>query len=194
MTKDSLPAAYFEALYASNADPWGFASSEYERAKYADTAEALGPRYRRGLEIGCSIGVLTAQLAQRCEELVAVDASDTALGTARERCAAYGNIAFARMVVPAAWPTGSFDLILLSEVLYYFAAKDLVRIGQRVTESLAPGGDLVLVHWTGATDYPQSGNAAVTAFVAAMPGDITLTRSADRGQYRLDTLRRRPPA
>jgi hypothetical protein len=98
------------------------------------------------------------------------------------------------MTVPAAWPTDSFDLILLSEVLYYFAPDDLELVARRVVDSLAPEGDLVMVHWTGETNYPLRGDQAVAGFIAAMPADIALTSTADRGLYRLDTLRRRPRA
>ena len=33
-------------------------------------------------------------------------------------------------------------------------------MAERVVGSLARGGDLVLVHWTGETDYPLSGDEA----------------------------------
>jgi hypothetical protein len=55
-----LPAAYFDALYARDPDPWRFATSDYERAKYRATLAALpGPLLGAALEVGCSIGVLT---------------------------------------------------------------------------------------------------------------------------------------
>ena len=37
-----MGAAYFDALYAVDDDPWGFATSPYERAKYDRTLAALG--------------------------------------------------------------------------------------------------------------------------------------------------------
>ena len=53
-----MGAAYFEALYAADEDPWDFTTSAYERAKYDRTVAALGDRrFARGLEVGCSIGV-----------------------------------------------------------------------------------------------------------------------------------------
>ena len=41
MCEESLGAAYFAAIYERNDDPWGFATSPYERAKYDAT---MGPR------------------------------------------------------------------------------------------------------------------------------------------------------
>lgn len=192
MTRASLPAAYFEALYAGDPDPWRFASSPYEREKYADTLAALAPRYRRGFEVGCSIGVLTAALAARCDALLAVDIAEAALRAARERCADLPQVTLARMAVPGAWPDGAFDLILLSEVLYYLSPPDLAQVARQVAGSLAPGGDCVLVHWTGETDYPLTGDDAVAGFLAALPGDFLVSRQERRPAYRTDVLRRQP--
>ncbi|RYI86437.1 MAG: hypothetical protein EON47_22590, partial [Acetobacteraceae bacterium] len=79
----TLPATYFDALYAATPDPWAFASSDYEREKYAATLAALPrPHYARVLEIGCSIGVLTRMLAGRGDAVVALDVAETALAAA----------------------------------------------------------------------------------------------------------------
>ena len=85
---DSLPPAYFDRIYQRNEDPWEFETSEYEAGKYEQTLAALDrPRYARALEVGCSIGVLTAQLAARADSLLGVDVSEKALDVARKRCA-----------------------------------------------------------------------------------------------------------
>lgn len=153
----TLEPAYFDAVYASDPDPWKFASSAYERNKYAVTLAALPrPRYARALEIGCSIGVLTSKLASRCDELLSVDVAEAPLIEARRRCAKLLNVRFEQMFVPGQWPDGGFDLILLSEVVYYLQAEDVRRLAARVGDSLNPGGSVVLVHWTGETDYTKS--------------------------------------
>src|SRR5579863_8609060 len=101
MSGPSLPASYFDALYAADPDPWGFAASDYERRKYDRTLAALPRRrYDRALEVGCSIGVLTRQLAGRCEALVSIDASGIPLRMARERCQDCSSVRFSRMIVP----------------------------------------------------------------------------------------------
>jgi trans-aconitate methyltransferase len=189
---ETLGPTYFDAVYASDPDPWKFASSVYERNKYASTLAALPkPRYSRALEIGCSIGVLTRELAARCDRIFAVDVAEAPLVEARRRCAGAPNARFEQMFVPEQWPDGAFDLILLSEVVYYLQAADVTRLALRVVQSLAPGGDVVLVHWTGETDYPLSGDEAVGLLIAAI-GDAAQVQRADRhADFRLDVLARR---
>jgi SAM-dependent methyltransferase len=193
----SLPASYFDALYGRDADPWRFRTSGYERAKYDATLAALPrPRYRRGLEVGCSVGVLTRDLAERCDALLAVDAAERALAAARATCADRPNVEFARLRVPAEWPVGAaapFDLILLSEVVYYFDRADVARLAERVRGTLAPGGDCLLVHWTGDTDYPLSGDDAAESFIAAASRFASVTRQERSERYRLDLLRAGTP-
>jgi 2-polyprenyl-3-methyl-5-hydroxy-6-metoxy-1,4-benzoquinol methylase len=185
----SLTPGYFEALYETNPDPWAFETSGYEAAKYEATLAALPEaRIGRGLEIGCSIGVLTRKLAARCDALVAVDVAEAALDRARARCADQGWVSFQRLCVPGEWPAGRFDMILLSEVLYYLDDVDLAALSRRVVESLAPGGAVLLVHWLGATDYPAGGDAAADGFIAACGGGMAVTRQERTGEYRLDLL------
>jgi SAM-dependent methyltransferase len=186
----TLPARYFVDLYASNPDPWHFTSSGYERDKYRATLAALPrPHYDRALEIGCSIGVFTRELGERCAELVALDIAPSAIAVARERCADRPQIGFVVGAVPGIWPDGCFDLIVLSEVLYFLDRDDLARLVARVGQSLMPGGECVLVHWTGETDYPLSGDEAVDGFIAGASGFCRPLSHHRTGQYRLDVLR-----
>jgi SAM-dependent methyltransferase len=187
----SLDGAYFEGLYAADPDPWGFASRDYEARKYAATLAALGPgRVRRGLEMGCSIGVFTRQLAPRCEALVATEVSRTALDQARARCADLDNIVFRLVDRAADGIGGAFDLMVLSEIVYYWDDEDLAAVAEAIDRALAPDGRLLLVHWLGETDYPRSGDDAV----AALASRLTFRRREERedrtDQYRLDLWRR----
>ena len=76
MSQQSWKPEVFDRLYASNPDPWGFETSEYEQAKYADTLAQLdGRHFRSGLELGCSIGVLSRLLGPRCDRLLGLDAA-----------------------------------------------------------------------------------------------------------------------
>lgn len=184
----SLDPEYFEQMFQGTQDPWSLETSAYEQAKYAHSIQALGSRrYELGFEIGCAKGMLTRQLAKQCRALVAIDVSETALLAARERCAAFDHVSFNRMTFPAQVPLGGpFDLIILSEVIYYWDDADIRRAAEWVGTHGAPGGDLLLVHWTGETDYPQSGDEAVEKFRSAMRGPVEVVTAERRDQYRLD--------
>jgi SAM-dependent methyltransferase len=193
--RHSIDADYFEGLYRADADPWGFATSAYEQAKYDATLAALGTeRSCRALEIGCAIGVLTMRLASVCDRLLAVDVSETALEVARSRCSDLTNVELRRLSLPAEAPEDQFDLIVLSEVAYYWDDADLTRMGEFLQRKVGGGGRVLLVHWTGETDYPQTADAAVDGLMrAAGPGFSTALahRTAD---YRLDLWRRQTMA
>ena len=188
--KPTLPRDYFDELYGRNADPWDFQTKGYEHRKYAVTLENL-PRdeYRNALELGCSIGVLTRMLAARVARLSSVDAAQIAVNEARSRCADLPQVEVWRATLPDEFPDGRFDLILMSEVGYYFALPDLKTLSDRVIESLEAGGDLVLVHYLpDVPDYPLTGDE-VHDFFLGLPGLRHL--SGLRAQrYRLDCLRR----
>lgn len=185
----SLPPSYFDARYAENPDPWDFETSDYERAKYRVTLAALPQaRYASALEVGCSIGVLTEALAGRCAALVSLDLAERALARARERCKDLPHVRFQLAQVPGQWPEGSFDLILLSEVVYYLDAEDLARLVDRARDCLLPGGAVVLVHWTGETHYPLTGDEAAERFIADASGFLRVQSQAQTDTYRLDVL------
>lgn len=187
----SLPASYFDALYRADPDPWHFADSPYEAAKYAASLAALpSAHYAHAFEIGCSIGVFTRALAGRCDRILAVDAAEAALVQARLRLADMPRVRLARMEVPRDWPDACFDLIVLSEVLYYLDRASLRALAARLARALLPGGDVLMVHWIGETDYPLSGDAAAEAFIAATRSFAPVTWQAREEKYRLDLLRR----
>ena len=156
----SLTTEFFEQLYQGSPDPWQFATSEYEAQKYAATLNAL-PRnlYQAGFEIGGSIGILTEKLARRCQSLLSVDVSQIAQQQAIDRCLHLNNIKFELMSVPQSFPTASFDLIVLSEVGYYWSWEDLHQAQDLILDRLRSQGHLLLVHWTADTGIlPLTGN------------------------------------
>ena len=125
----TLPPEYFEEKYQADKDPWHFKTSEYERDKYKATLGSLTKdRYVAALEVGCSIGIFTRLLSPRCVSLLAVDSSPTAIGAAES--VNVPNVSFRVANLPAEFPKGTFDLIVLSEVLYYFDKSDLERVAQ----------------------------------------------------------------
>lgn len=186
--KKTLAPEYFEAVYAAKDDPWDFASSPYEAAKYAATIAALpDKRYSSAFEIGCSIGVLTARLALFCDALLAVDVNENALRQARARCAEMKSVGFAQMVVPDEFPSETFDLIVVSEVGYYLSAFDWRRTFDRITANLRDKGVVILVHWTHFVhDYPQTGDAVHDQFTVWAEGKLKLLAASRTADYRLD--------
>jgi SAM-dependent methyltransferase len=187
----SIPIERFEERYAREPDPWGFASRWYEARKYALTVAALPePRYKRAFEPGCSIGVLTAALAERCQYLLAVDGVDAALEQARQRLSGRSHVDIVRMVVPDTWPDGPWDLVVLSEIGYFLDRPTFGRLLDRAAATTAAGATLLAVHWRGETDYPQTGDAVHQAIGAHRAFER-------RGGYsetlfRVDVYRRRP--
>jgi 2-polyprenyl-3-methyl-5-hydroxy-6-metoxy-1,4-benzoquinol methylase len=185
----SRAADHFERLYRCNPDPWGFDTSPYEQAKYRRTLAALGDRrFTAGLEVGCSIGILTRMLAPRCDTLLGVDIVEDPLAAARSRCADQPRVRFQKMQVPAEWPAQRFDLVVFSEVLYFLSCADIDRCAERVLGSVLPGARVVLVNWLGSTDDPTSGDEAAERFVHATIGSLRIRRQERCEKYRLDVL------
>jgi SAM-dependent methyltransferase len=151
---------YFDRLYADSVDPYGFTSRWYERRKYA-VSLALLPRehYRDAFEPGCSIGVFTQVLAPRCGRLLSCDAAEAAVRQAADRTSALENVRVQRRALPRDWPPGTFSLIVLSELLYYFADEDLDQLLGQAVAALPPDGHLLAVHWRHpAAHHPRSGD------------------------------------
>ncbi|RSK40062.1 class I SAM-dependent DNA methyltransferase [Hymenobacter perfusus] len=192
---NTLPPTYFDDVYRANQDPWNFETSPYEREKYATTLAALPQQhYAAAFEIGCSLGVLTEQLATRCGHLLAVDVAANALERARQRCAHLPQVELKLLRVPEEFPGGEFDLILVSEVGYYWSPADLERAASRMLTALRPGGHLVLVHWTAPVhDYPLTGDDVHEFFLqrAGPDGPLLHVSGQRHAQYRLDVLARR---
>ena len=116
--RESRDASHFQRLYDASPDPWKFRTSAYEQSKYQTTIASLGTRrFRSGFEAGCSIGVLTRLLAERCDRLLAVDIIGAPLSDARKACADQLWVRFEQKQVPDESPDECFDLIVLSEVL-----------------------------------------------------------------------------
>jgi SAM-dependent methyltransferase len=183
----TLPVNYFDDVYTRNQDPWDYEQSAYEKEKYAETIGSLTkPVYQNAFEIGCSIGVLTEMLVPKCIQLLSVDISDIPISKARERLKSYTNVRVEKMKVPDEFPDKSFDLIILSEVGYYWSAEDLSKAQQLIIDHLASGGQLLLVHWTPfVPDYPLTGDQVHESFLK-LPLTHVYANRADK--YRLDLL------
>ncbi|WP_235830846.1 bifunctional PIG-L family deacetylase/class I SAM-dependent methyltransferase [Arthrobacter cheniae] len=140
----------FERLHRDRADPWEVADRFYEQRKRALTVASLPRRrFRRTLEIGCSVGALTKELADVSDLLLALDTSETAVRRTNEALLQH-DAANARLAtVPADWPTNDapFDLVVLSETGYFLSSDQLDDVIRLTRASLDDDGVLLLCHW-----------------------------------------------
>lgn len=161
---------HLQGLYADSRDPWDMESSTYEEAKRAVTLAAL-PREKYALcfEPGCSIGVLTAELAQRAERVVGWEPVENAVASARARIhelESSGTLSSGQVEIEhrslsaldnALGPRGA-DLLVISEVLYFLPRAELADIIRGLCAGAAAGAHMVAVHWRHpVTGWPAGG-------------------------------------
>ena len=184
--------AAFEAKYRRTGDPWDFAGSRYERDRYELTLRSLmRTRYRRAFEPACSIGVLTAALAERCDEVLAIDIAPSAVVMARERCAIFPRVTISCADLAAQCAEGPFDLIVFSELGYYFEEAQLTRIADSLSATLEAGGELIGVHWLGTSeDHLLHGDQVHAILKDTLQKSCAWIKGARRPGFRLDTWRR----
>ncbi|MDQ6745711.1 MAG: nodulation S family protein [Actinomycetota bacterium] len=186
-----MTTADFESRYQADPDPWGYASSDYERAKYAATLAACGPGpFAAALELGGSIGIFTAALAPRCQTLTTIDAAPSAVQLARRRLAGQDRVQVILGTIPADIPPASYDLVVASEILYYLPPPDLEATVATIVAVLAPGARLVTVHWRPAGAERPFTAEAVHARLRREPC-LRPTREDHSADYLLDVLERR---
>ncbi len=137
--------------------------------------------------------MLTAELAPRCGQLLAVDASAEAVRQATARTAHLSHVTVEQSRLPGQWPSGTFDLVVLSEIGYYFGAADLAVVIESCVAALAPGGNLLAAHWRHPVpDYPLRGDDVHDAI--AEHASLERTVNHEEADFRLDVFQRVPPA
>lgn len=160
---------HFQRLHAEGRDFWNDPASAYERGKRRAILNALARSlYASVLEVGCSTGLLSRHVARRAERFLAVDVSDTAIRKTRGLLIGQPHACARVASVPGRWPRRSFDLILLSEMLYYLDPAELARLAAHCARTLRPGGEIVIVCYLGETETPLNGAASAAAFIDAI--------------------------
>lgn len=136
-------------------DPYRIGLSAYEQQKYGTVMDALaGRRSARTLEVGCGEGDLSVRLAGHTDALLGVDICAAAVERAAMRVP---SGTFVRRTLPREMPDGTFDLIVCTDVLYYWEPVTL-RVGTAaLLDRLRPGGMLLAYHYRG--DFGQAGTA-----------------------------------
>ena len=146
-------------------------------------------RYRVAFEPGCGTGELTVDLAARCDRIVASDPVAGAVERARRATAALPGVSVTRAALPVAVPGEPVDLAVFSEVLYYLADPVLDTTLDRTLDVLAPGGDIVVVHWRGWPAEAPRDAAATHRVLTSRPELEVLVEHVDE-EFLLHVLRR----
>jgi LmbE family N-acetylglucosaminyl deacetylase len=187
--RHTAPISRFTRLY-DNDDPWGVATKWYERRKRATLLAALPQeRYGVAVEPACGTGILTRELAARCDEVLATDPVPTAVRRCREHTADLSHVEVSVGALPDL-PGDAANLVVFSEILYYLGDDDLAASVDTAVDRLRPGGQLVAVHWLPwAAEAPRDGMAA-HRFLCAHPGLAPLVEHVDE-RFVLHVLGRR---
>jgi predicted TPR repeat methyltransferase len=136
-----------EELFKQKIDPYEFSREpeRFDRACKMLDSVSNGSRFGRVLEIGCAEGLFTERLSKRCQSLLAVDISTTALERARQSCRRFNHVQFAEWDLRGGTLLGEFDLILAVGVLEYIRRpKTLKHASDRIVRSLRVGGYLLM--------------------------------------------------
>lgn len=184
---NAVSAAHLEGLYADTDDPWNFRDSAYEQKKFAATLAALGrDAYVSALELGCGNGELSRHLAPLCASYTGVDAVEAAVAAARQ---AVPQGRFVQAFLPCVLPEGDYDLIVVSEILYFLDRTGLVALANQIAQRW-PRAEILSVNWLGPSGNPLEGEEALGVFRQAMGPSTAMISVARTEHYRIDRLAR----
>lgn len=125
-------------------------------------------RGARVLDAGCGAGQMTAELAARGADVVAVDISPALVDVARRRLAPElaDRVRFASGDMTA--DHGRFDYVLAMDSLIYYGTDDLVaalgRLGARADQvvfTVAPRTPFLMAFWTMGKMFPRADRSPV---------------------------------
>ncbi len=175
---------YFLDMCAAEPDPWGFERRWYEQRNYQVTMACL-VRDRRVFEPECSVGVLTALLADPgglCRRPGHRPGGPRADDRESPRCWRERPCLRRTLGHADPWPETGYDLVVISEVLYYLEADEAGQFMAQTVEHLDADGHVVVAHWqTRVPEYPLSG--AVAQRIACETDGLKVV-----GTYRDDDL------
>jgi SAM-dependent methyltransferase len=177
MKHDKSSAEFFENKYQHNRDPWRFLTAEYEINRYKTIINALSHRrFKFVFEPGCSIGILTQKLAQLADDVLAIDFSLSATLEAKKKCAELPNVCIENL---------SFDLIVFSEIGYYYDEEDLRIILTSLLNQSAPNATFLASHWLGFSEDHVLRGHDVHKIIGSIPG-LTLEYHEQNPGFQLD--------
>ncbi|HWL27880.1 MAG TPA: SAM-dependent methyltransferase [Burkholderiaceae bacterium] len=183
-------AQYFDEVYRQNDDPWGLHTHFYEARKRSILLASLPqPQYRSAFEPACATGALTAELARRCDALLASDMNASAVERTRGLIAHLPHVTVQRLTVPVQWPEQLFDLIVISEFLYYLTEDHVDQLCARIRASLTADGTVAACHWKRPIDAAIPRGERLHEFVGAQLGMHSVVHH-DEADFVLDVWSR----
>jgi SAM-dependent methyltransferase len=175
----------FENLFQSNPDPWDYESSPFEAHKRSVLLKHIGLSPRgRVLELACANGVTTQALMNVGLRVTALDGSQTAITQAQARLGKISRLQLLHANLPEGMPKERFDLIVVSEIVYYLGSIAARRLAASVADRVAPGGRVVVLHHH--LNFPDASvnpEHAHRYFVRLLRKRMTLIRSARTGRF-----------
>jgi len=141
-------AVDFAPVYArAQRDAWGYEQRQFESRRFELIMKlaSLVPA-RTALEVGCAEGHLTQRLSPLVRELVACDIVEEAVHRAEANCRECANVRFLCVDVRRQWPAGMFDLLIYSDVLYYFTKREVRNVVCESARHVSPNGHFLFAN------------------------------------------------
>lgn len=148
---DDKALEFFENLWR-HGDYWELETSPFEDARYAALFAMLSRhRYRKALELGCGAGAFTQRLVRLTDQILAVDISPAAIARARTSTnTATVEFRVANVMDCGFRDPGGFDLVVLSETIYYlgwlYPFFNVAWLASELFTITSPGGHLLLAN------------------------------------------------
>jgi SAM-dependent methyltransferase len=185
----------FETLYRANHDPWRVGSSRYERRKLEIVLACLSrPRYRLAWDPACGTGHLAVRLAERCDQVLASDESETAVALTASECRGLDNVTCRVLRLPTIpADVGAPDLIVLSEFFYYLADAARAKTIALLDRVAATHCELLAVHWRHVPSDAWLGGAGAQQEIVTRLASLGWTQRVhhDDEEFILDIVDRR---
>ncbi|HYR11831.1 MAG TPA: condensation domain-containing protein, partial [Longimicrobium sp.] len=173
-------------VWTSSYTGQSFSEEEAFQSVNDSVGRLRGLQPRRVLEIGCGTGLILLRVAPHCEEYWATDISAVAVERLRRRLQEHPIDTPVHLSQRSAEELdgipGQFDVVVINEVVQYFASVEyLVTVIERAARLVAPGGTLFL---GGIRSFPlfeafQTSIALFQSAASATAGDL---RRRVRGQ------------
>ena len=141
-------AGDFARVYSrAERDAWGYDVGAFAKRRFELIIAAIpSVPIEKALEAGCAEGHLTRHLAKRVGHLVACDICEEAVARARRNCEGIRNVELIVADIRSDPPEGPFNLLVYSDVLYYFSKREVRHVIRLSAGLVVPGGHLVFAN------------------------------------------------